>query len=187
VAALYRPAHQWQGDPNDDDPYGWFGCTSYAYAMGIDAITKGAVVPSGYEIRQLTDEAVPNPTDPGLTLQQVDAAGNRFGVDFYLRTGPWRAVEKDLTDQRWTVLQVWYPRLGAAWMFQNPGNFGHAIGVMAISGDGRSALVYDSLGHAARWTPLAVLRAAAEEWGRRIGLRGGDVRWLASITTIPKV
>ncbi len=186
MAVLYRPKAQWQGDPTDDDPYGWFGCTAYAYAMGVDAVSGGAVVPSGGEIRRLTNEAVPSPRDPGLTLEQVDAAGNRFGVDFFLRTDRWEALARDLADHRWCVLSVWYPAMGEH-MAQRPGAFGHAMGAMAISGDGQSTLVFDPLRKAPRWVPLSVVRKASEQWGRRLGLAPGDCKWAASAARIPKV
>lgn len=186
MASLYRPAHQWQLDPADDDVDGNVGCTAYAYAMGVDAVSGGGVTPTGHEIRLLTNEAHPSPTDPGLTLEQVDAAGNRFGVDFYVRTDRWERLERDLADHRWVVLQVWYPAIGAH-MAQRPGAFGHAMGAMAISTTGTSTLVFDPLRKGPRWIPLTTIRSASEQWGRRIGLAPGDCKWAASAARIPKV
>ena len=78
---------------------------------------------------------------------------------------------------------VWYADMGA-FCLQKPNNaFGHDIGVMAIDTPGLKSLVYDPLGHAPRWIPLAVLKTAAEHWGSMNGLGGVD--FIASIDPIP--
>ena len=189
VGVLYRPTLQWQGeqDKEDPDPYGWKGCGPHSVAMGVDAVSGGAVVPSGFEVRNLTNEAVPDTGDPGLVLPQLIAACERFGMHFIDRTGKaWNVCVNDLKAKRWVVLNVWYASLPARYRSQTSAAFGHSMGVMAVSGDGLNALLFDPLAHAERWVPLEALRAAAEEWGSRCN-RTGKVIYMASIATIPVV
>lgn len=189
MGVLYRPAHQWQGenDAADKDPYGWFGCGAHSVAMGVDAVSGGAIVPTGHEIRDLTDEAVPKADDPGLTLEQLIAATIRFGMHWILRKGVgFNVLENDLKQHRWIVVNLWYAALPSKYRFQASAAFGHAEGAMAISSDGLNVLMYDPLAHAAHWVPLAVLRTAAEEWGRRTGYPG-KVVYMASVARIPVV
>jgi hypothetical protein len=184
MASLNRPALQWQGDPNDDDPYGWFDCTCFSAAMGGDAVSGGAIVPTGGDIRRLSNETTLDPKDPGLNLDQVRAACARFGFDYLDRQGKeWASVVADLRQRRWVVGQVWYPKMGD-YRVQKPGNFGHAIGLMGISTTKTNTLVFDPLAHDARWVPLSVVREAMEEWGRRTGMPG-KVRFLSTLSIIP--
>ena len=182
MSVLYRPKHQWQGDPSDSGGTGWVDCGPHALAMGLDAVTHSAVVPSGRMIRALTDEPVPQPGDPGVTHAQLLAAAKRFGARFTDEVRPWASLEASLRDRRWVCLSVWYPAMGS-WMAQRPGEFGHDIGVMAVGGDD-GTLVFDPLARAARWIPISTVRAAAEEWGRRSRVPG-RVRYLLSSTQIP--
>ena len=186
MGVLYRPTLQWQGDTKED-PYGWFNCGSHSAAMAVDAVTGGAIVPSGLDIRNLTNEPVPEKGDPGLTLPQLDGACDRFGMHFINRTGKtWNVFVNDLKQKRFTVLNVWYASLPVKYRSQTSAAFGHAMGVMAVSGDGLNALLFDPLAHAERWVPLEALRVAAEEWARRLG-KPGKVIYLATVAAIPVV
>lgn len=182
MSVLYRPKHQHQGDPADSGGTGWVDCGPHALAMGIDAVTHGAVVPTGRQVRVLTNEPVPQPGDPGVTHAQLLAAVERFGAKWTDEVRPWRTLEAALAGNRWACLSVWYPGMGQ-WMAQRPGEFGHDIGVMGIGSTG-NVLVFDPLAKQARWIPMATVRAAAEEWGRRSGTPG-KVRFLLSSTAIP--
>jgi hypothetical protein len=156
--------------------------------MGVDAVSGGAVTPTGAELRRLTDEAHPDAGDPGLTLEQVDRAGDRFGVGFALRTHPLAQLRADLDAGRWCVVQLWYAEVPAAYRHQSSAAFGHAIGCMAIDSAGTRTLTYDPLDRAApRWVPFDAIAKAAERWGRMIGLPAGRAKWLASEALIPKV
>jgi hypothetical protein len=176
--------------PTDDDPHGWVDCTSFAAAMGVDATSRGAVRPSGHQIRDLSNEPVPTPGDPGLDIRQVKAALERFGSHWTDRSGrTFTAVTNDLKAHRWVLLAVWYDDLGP-FKGQPNGAFGHAIGVMRIDATGTSALVFDPVRRAKdqpKWVPLATLRRAAVKWGGRTGLGPGQVRALASVAIIPMV
>ena len=168
MGVLHRPSHQWQSERStaDPDPYGWKGCGPHSVAMGVDAVSGGAVVPSGLEIRNLTNEAVPEAGDPGLILPQLIAACRRFGMAWVDRTGqPWAQAVADLRAHRWLVINVWYAALPDAYRSQASAAFGHSMGLMAVSGDGKSGLLYDPLAKAGRWVPLDVIRAAMEDWG----------------------
>lgn len=187
MAVLYRPVLQWQGDPKDDDPLGWYDCTAFAAAIGVDAVSAGAIRTSGGEVRRLTDEPTLEPKDPGLNLAQVRAACERFGMGYLDRQGrTWDAFLADVRT-RWCVVTVWYPDMGSL-MHQRPGAFGHAMGAMAVSSTGDKTLLYDPLVSDGRpeWASLAQLRKAMEAWGSRTGLPG-RVRYLASEALIPKI
>lgn len=184
MAVLYRPQAQFQGIPTDAD--GWKSCTAYAAAMGVDAVTAGSVVPTGHQVRALTDEPVPEPGDPGLRLDQVRVACARFGMKYLERRTPWESVPVALRDRRWIVATLWYPDLGEYVSQKPPNAFGHAVGLMAIDSIGQNTLLYDPLAKRARWVPLATVRRAMESWGARTGI-GKKVAYLASDARIPRI
>jgi hypothetical protein len=189
MGVLYRPELQWQGERTnaDNDPYGWFGCGAHSTAMGIDAVTAGAIVPSGKEVRDLTNEAIPDKGDPGLVLPQLIVACKRFGMHWIGRTGvAWNVAVNDLKQRRWLVINVWYASLPVKYRSQAAASFGHSMGLMAISGDGQSSLLYDPLAKAARWVPLSVLHTAMAEWAKRCG-HPSEVIYMATVATIPIV
>jgi len=180
MSVLYRPKAQFQGRPSDAD--GYKSCTAYSFAVGIDAVSKGVIVPTGHQIRALTNEPSPDPGDPGLTFAQVVAAGERFGARFVAVRKPWNIYQSVIASHRWTCLAVWYPDLGSA-RTQKTGSFGHAIGVMAINTAGDKALMYDPLAESARWVLLSVLWKAATTWSSMNSLGGID--YAASVDPIP--
>lgn len=70
-------------------------CTAWAMSRLIADATEGLHVPTGRQIRLLTDEPVPDPESPGLNLSQVhDVAWEHFGVWTDVYTGA-RALDID--------------------------------------------------------------------------------------------
>lgn len=80
----YRPRHKPQDPDENGDPYGWLGCTCYAFAMGADSATLGRLDVSGRKVRALID---PPDWTGGTNLQQMDGVADRLGISFVRRNG----------------------------------------------------------------------------------------------------
>lgn len=148
------------------DPYGGVNCLAYAGAMAGDFDTCGAVHLTGEQVRQLTNEPRPDPKSPGLTLSQIDAALNRYGVDLEVRYRlPWDDFVRKVNKGEGAVLQVGYgpiadSRFDAGGGFR--GNHGMLVppgwGVLDPLADGRRSGIYKYSGEP---YPQALLRHAA--------------------------
>ena len=67
---------------------GPYDCTAWAARVVIATSTCGAKVPSGRTIRLQSSEPIPDPTSPGLNLNQVAAvARDHYGVYMDVHTG----------------------------------------------------------------------------------------------------
>ncbi len=177
MTTLYVPQNQWQGTPGD--PHGWVSCGAYSGAVLVDAVSLGGCVPTGEQVRALTNEIDPDPADPGLTIPQVVVALRRFGCRLEDRTGQGRAgIIADLRARRWLSVSVWYPALGP-YRSQKPGEFGHQMTIGRLSSDGTKVLLFDPLRNVktGRWIPLDVVVSAMVEWGRRTGMKPGQTRY----------
>ena len=125
--STYTPRNQWQGTPTDAD--GWVSCAAYVGAVIVDAASLGGCVPTGHQVRALSNEPTPQPGDPGLNIAQVIAALARFGCKLEDRTGGTRvALWGDLAKGRYLSVSVWYPLLGP-YRSQRPGEFGHQVAI----------------------------------------------------------
>lgn len=178
--SMYTPANQWQGTPSDAD--GWVSCAAYAGAVIVDAASVGGCVPTGHQVRALSDEPTPAPGDPGLNIGQVIAALARFGCRLEDRTGQTTAaVRADLLAGRYLSVSVWYPLLGP-YRSQRPGEFGHQMAIGRLNTETGKTLLFDPLNKSTkgRWVPLPVITAAMAAWGERTGLAKGHVRYARS-------
>lgn len=98
----------------DEPKTGWCDCSAYSAAILLHAHTKGRVTTTGRRVRLNTDEPVPDPDSPGLTLPQVDDSIRRITggtVDFDTRIG-YRSLDRTqirnrVVDGRWAGIQVW--------------------------------------------------------------------------------
>lgn len=176
----YTPVNQWQGTPTDAD--GWVSCAAYAGAVIVDASSLGGCVPTGHQVRALSDEPTPQPGDPGLNIAQVIAALARFGCRLEDRTGGTRvALWGDLAKGRYLSVSVWYPLLGP-YRSQTPGAFGHQVAIGRLNTATGKVMLFDPLNRSpqGRWVPADVIVEAAVEWGRRSGLPAGQMRYARS-------
>jgi hypothetical protein len=181
VTTRYQPQGQWQGTPSD--AHGWVSCGAYSNAVIVDAVSLGGCVPTGEQVRALTNEVEPNPADPGLTIPQLVAALARFGCRMEDRSGRRRASAlADLRADRYLSASTWYSSLGR-WRSQK-GNtdFGHQVTIGRLDVAGTSVLLYDPLSRVktGRWIPTAVIFTAMEDWGRRTGLPNMAMRYARS-------
>lgn len=181
--AIYIPRHQTQ--VNAADPNGRYNCTAYAAAMAIDAATLGGCVPSGANVRALSDEPVPSPQSPGLNVPQVCAVAARLHVTLTDRSGfgVQRLVEWVEAGHA-AVVQVDRTTLGN-YLCSASIDVPHAVLVLDFS-PGRSSLVFDPLCTAPKWVPPDVLQQAAVDFGAQTGLREGAIRF-AVTRHIPRI
>ena len=180
MVTRYQPQNQWQGTPGD--PHGWVSCGAYTSAVIVDAVSLGGCVPTGEQVRALTNEVEPDPRDPGLTIPQLVAALRRFGCRLDDRSGQkWAGVMADLRADRYLSISTWYEALGP-YRSQRPGAFGHQVTVGRIDATGASVLLFDPLSRVktGRWIPLPIIRKAMEQWGARTGMPAGQVRYARS-------
>lgn len=127
----YSPVFLPQNPAKSGDPYGWSNCAAYVGAMGADYATCGATHPSGRTIRSLTNEPVPDPNSPGLTIFQVQEALADLNVEVETFTkAPWSFVEDLVDGGRFVSLAIQYSVIRPT-RFSGDSSFysGHAIGV----------------------------------------------------------
>jgi hypothetical protein len=166
----YEPKNQYQGV----SAVGFKSCGAFSFAVCTDAASLGGCIPTGLQVRALTDEAVPDPGDPGLTILQLIRAVARYGMVMEDRSGqPWASVMADLRAERYLSVSTWYALL-RPYTSQASADFGHQVTVGRLDQTGSSVMLYDPLSKSrqGRWLPLATLRGAMEEWGRRTGIPG---------------
>lgn len=158
------------------DPYGGSSCTAYAAAAVIAWDSAGIQRPSGADVRRATDEPIPRPGNPGLTLDQVSAAASRWGVRLDVhRRMPWGELADALRAGHAAVLQLSYEPLRAS-SFAGSRTFGggHAIAVFPgwwvidPLADGRAAGIYRGPGV----YPESLLRTAAGQLVLRVDAKG---------------
>lgn len=92
---------------------GPYDCTAWSASRAIGHSTCGAKLPSGRNIRLLSNEAVPDPRSPGLNLLQVaDVAWDDYGVWLDVRIGDravaWAEYERRRIDGQGAIIQVTY-------------------------------------------------------------------------------
>ncbi len=171
MSYIYKPAHQRQ--INAGDKYGGFNCTAYSAAMAIDRATMGGTIVTGRQVRANSNEPVPDPQSPGLSLPQVVNVAFGWHVELDNRSGaPWSSLLAALKEGRGLILQGDYDQMGAyscQTSFKGP----HAIFCNHVSGDG-DIYTYDPLCSAGREVPAPTIRAYAEKlaktWGSYPGL-----------------
>ena len=180
MTTRYSPTAQFQGNPSDAD--GFKSCGAYSFAVCTDAASLGGCVPSGHAIRALTDENIPDPNDPGLTIPQLIAAVRRYGMVMEDRSGQkWAGVMADLKAERMLSISTLYSGL-RPYTQQASADFGHQVTIGRIDATGQSVMLYDPLSRAktGRWVPLATVRRAMEQWGARTGMAPGQTRYARS-------
>jgi hypothetical protein len=175
-----EPQNQYQGNPADAD--GFKSCGAYSFAVCTDAASLGGCVPTGHQVRALTDEPSPDWNDPGLTIPQLIAAVRRYGMVMEDRSGQkWAGVLADLRADRYLSISTLYSGL-RPYTQQASADFGHQVTIGRIDATGTSVMLYDPLSRAktGRWVPLATVRRAMEQWGARTGMAAGQVRYARS-------
>lgn len=162
----YTPT--WRPQLNADDPYGGLNCTAYVAGYAIDYATCGAKKPTGKTIRRQSSEPVPDPSSPGLNLEQVASVASRYyGVELSIYKGlAFDTWAQKVSAGRYSILSVDYEPIRVS-RFAGSTTFsdGHALGVppgfevQDPLADGRRAGIYRY--HKEPY-PLAMLKRAAE-------------------------
>jgi hypothetical protein len=159
----YRPAFQSQNPAKSGYKYGWQSCTAFSTAMAVDRATIGGTLVTGGYIRSITNEPVPSPNDPGLTLDQVIAAAAKLHVVIVNKTGhTFDDAMLDMKNRRGIILCGLYSEFGD-YSSQTSFKGAHAVYVNNIDGSGANGLTYDPLANAERWIPLTILRSFSEK------------------------
>jgi hypothetical protein len=111
----YLPAFQAQNPAISHDRYGWVDCGAFAGAMAAAFDTCGGVALTGAQVRHDTNEPVPDPQSPGLSLAQVHAALAKHGVDLDVRYRmPWADFAKAIDSGHGAMLEVGYAPIAAS-------------------------------------------------------------------------
>jgi hypothetical protein len=164
--SAYSPTFQPQNPAKSLDPYGWSNCAAYVGAMGADYATCGAKKPTGRQVRSLTNEPIPDPSSPGLSIFQVQEALDDLGVEVETFTrAPWTFVEDLIDGGHYVSLAIQYSVIRPTRFSGDPSFYnGHAIGVPpgweAVDPlcDGRRAGIYR---YQHETYPRSLLRSAA--------------------------
>lgn len=103
----------WAGQLAMGGSTGPYDCTAWAASRAIGHSTCGAKLPSGRNIRLLSNEPIPDPNSPGLNLPQVqDVAWDDYGVWLDVRIGArkvtWGEYEKRRNAGQGAIIQVRY-------------------------------------------------------------------------------
>lgn len=181
---IYRPTGQKQLNPTD--PIGKYSCGAYATAVLVDYATIGGVLVSGKYVRSLTNEPVPDPASPGLSIPQLVAAAKKMNVELTDRSGQtWSSMVDSLRGGRGVLFNVLYEALPVELRAQlSPAVGGHAMAATQLDTEQTRALVYDPLRGKPLWMSLASLSVASVAWAKRIG-SGGVI--YATTRVVPKV
>ncbi len=127
----FSPTFQAQNPAISGYRYGWESCAAFVGAMAHDYATCGLNHVTGQQVRNLTNEPIPDPKSPGLTIYQVAAALARLNVPVtpFLRMS-WSTVESLLASGHYVSLCVAYSVIRPT-RFSGDPNFygGHQIGV----------------------------------------------------------
>lgn len=171
-AVIYRAPHLRQLVASD--PHGGDNCTAYAMARAVNAATLGGVRVTGAYVRSISNEPIPDPQSPGLSLPQIVAIGKKLHVPITdMSGGTWDDVVRVLDTAgpgRRVIAQIDYPAWQDRCQDRNI-NFGHALTLDAVRRhDGiMSVLGSDPLCDALRWYRAGNVRDAMVAWGRKTG------------------
>jgi hypothetical protein len=167
--SAYQPLWRAQNPAISGDKNGWVNCAAYVGGFAADYSTCGAKKPTGAQVRALTNEPVPDPASPGLTIVQVTNALARLGVTVYpFVKASWDQVLAWWKEGRYISLCGQYSVIRPT-RFSGDPNFygGHQIGVPGTFEaedplcDGRRAGIYKY--HAEAY-PVDLLRQFAGEF-----------------------
>lgn len=179
-ALIYRAPHLRQ--LVSSDPYGKFNCTAVALARATNAATVGGLKISGKEVRALSNEPIPDPRSPGLSIPQIVTVSKKLRVPVIDRTGQtWDDVVRVLDTVgpgRRVIACIDYPAWQERCQDRNI-DFGHALTLDAVRRkDGiMQVLGSDPLCTALNWYRAGNVRDAMVAWGRKTGLPAGQLRF----------
>lgn len=127
----FTPTFQAQNPAISGDRYGWLNCAAYVGAMGASYATCQPKRTTGAAVRSFTNEPIPDPSSPGLSVNQVQEALDDLGVPVttFLKA-TWADVQKWVDGGRFVSLAVQYSVIRLT-RFSGDRTFygGHAIGV----------------------------------------------------------
>jgi hypothetical protein len=164
------PHGDWEGDDFTPGAGGkYVTCTDSALGRDIYWATNGRADIDGRQVRK----AVQPPDPDGLNLMQVKQAAKSLGYTFVTPlTWQWADVLAHLKAQKGLVMQLWYGKIPRQYRFQASAEFGHATWAShfsATSGIRNWDPLDANEAHHGSWVPAIYIRAAVEEWARRVG------------------
>lgn len=173
MAVYHR--HMTQRVPSD--PNWTVNCTAYCGAMlADDSVLGGMLGITGKLIRAKSSEPNPDPGSPGLNIAQVRSVLTGLRIATQDMTGNPRGDVLDAIEEgRRVLLQIAYRGLGGR-RCQADGDFGHAVVLVKIAGDG-DLWASDPLCDRAKKYPREAIFDAAQEFARDTGVASG-LRWL---------
>lgn len=177
VLQRYRPRMQPQLTAGD--PHGGVNCSAYSLAMGIDAVSLGAVYVTGREVRAYSSEPVPDPHSPGLNLRQLVEVSRLFRVVFMDYTGnSFVYMSARVAAGYPVVLQgdsgAFLPKYQS-----NPFDGPHAVLITEASG--RHLLVWNPLNKG----PVAVPKTVVAKYAAGLAVGPGKIRFAGATHKMP--
>jgi hypothetical protein len=138
-------------------------------ATHLDFHTRGSKTSTGAKMRSHQDDQ-----QGGTDANDARTAWERgYSEVMHIRSADWERLLEDRSRGWFIELDVWYARLPDR--CQIAANFGHTIGIAPETRSDGYWLVSDPLCNAYKWLDPADIRAAAEDWGKRI-INGGTLR-----------
>lgn len=127
----FSPAFQPQSPKASGYVYGWSSCAAFVGAMAHDYATCGNPHVTGRQVRNATNEPIPDPLSPGLTVTQVANALAKLGVSVttFARFS-WGTVEELIAAGHYVSLCGGYAVIRPTRFTGDPNFYGnHQIGV----------------------------------------------------------
>ena len=147
----------------------WVTCTDSSLGRMISYATNVRTELDGRDVRR----AVHPPDTGGLTLGQLKQAAGALGFELVTPLNwHWPDVLAHLRAGKGLVMQLWYDEIPRAYRYQAKAAFGHATFASHFSPTS-GIRDWDALDanetHHGSWVPRQYIRAALEEWARRVG------------------
>lgn len=157
----YRAKHVTQ---KDGSSLQWTNCRMAALATHLDFHTQGKKTSTAKEMRSRQQDQ-----SGGTDAYDAQRAWNTYSESLVIRNGKyWADLVRDREKGWFISLDVWYALI--ADRCQTSGNVGHTMGIAPETQSDGSWLVSDPLCYGYKWMKPATLRAAAEDWGKRLNI-----------------
>ena len=166
---VYVPKHDYQLGPGSG-PTGRYDCTAWSCSMAIDRATMGGTQITGRQVRLASNEPIPDPSSPGLNLNQVVNVAFKLHVELENRTGaPYSAMVAALREGRGVILQGDYDQIPAEYSGQLTFKGDHAVYLNHLDNTGKRVWWMDPINRKGGfYIPLTVARAYAEDFAKAV-------------------
>lgn len=177
MAKMYRPTHIRQRLTLNGV---LIGCTDTSFAMFADATTLGGTILTERDVRNMSDERLPDPSSPGLNLPQLVRVASQLHIRLINRSGLGPDSLRDYLDHNQKVIaQLAYGSIALGYKCQS-GSFGHAMLLQTRAkldsfGGAYGILANDPLCDGPKWYReddiIGAMRDFAQQSGLATGLR----------------